>query len=66
MIKATKKKFWKNFAATSLVASLLGVIINTMVGDQWTAVAFMACTISSGIILAEQIYDEQEDNNDEQ
>jgi len=66
MTKVTKKKFWKNFAATSLVASLLGVIINTMVGDQWTAVAFMACTISSGIILAEQIYDEQEDNNDEQ
>ena len=66
MIKVTKKKFWKNFTAISLVASLLGAITNSMVGNQWTAMAFIACTISSAIVLAEQIFDEQEDNADEQ
>ena len=67
MTKVTKNKFWKNFTAFSLVASLLGAISNSMMGNQWTAVAFVACTISSGIVLAEQIFDEQgEENDDEQ
>ena len=66
MTKVVKNKFWKNFTAVTLVASLLGAISNSMVGNQWTAVAFIACTISSSIVLAEQIFDEQEDNNDEQ
>lgn len=67
MTKVTKNSFWKNFTAFSLVASLLGAISNSMMGNQWTAVAFVACTISSGIVLAEQIFDEQgEENDDEQ
>lgn len=66
MTKVTKNSFWKNFTAFSLVTSLLGAISNSMMGNQWTAVAFVACTISSGIVLAEQIFDEQEDNDDEQ
>lgn len=66
MTKVTKNSFWKNFTAFSLVTSLLGAISNSMMGNQWTAVAFVACTISSGIVLTEQIFDEQEDNDDEQ
>ena len=66
MTKVTKNSFWKNFTAFSLVTSLLGAISNSMMGNQWTAVAFVACTISSSIVLAEQIFDEQEDNDDEQ
>lgn len=67
MTKVTKNSFWKNFTAFSLVTSLLGAISNSMMGNQWTAVAFVACTISSSIVLAEQIFDEQgEENDDEQ
>ena len=67
MNEVTKKKFWKNFTAFSLVASLLGAISNSMMGNQWTAVAFVACTISSSIVLAEQIYEGQgeEDDNEQ-
>ena len=67
MTQVTKNKFWKNFAAISLVASLLGAITNSLVGNQWTAVAFVVCTISSSIVLADQIFEgEGEEDDDEQ
>ena len=67
MNEVTKKKFWKNFTAISFVASLLGAITASIAGDRWTAVAFIACSISSAIVLAEQIYEGQgEEDDDEQ
>ena len=67
MTQVTKNKFWKNFAAISLVASLLGAITNSLVGNQWTAVVFVVCTISSSIVLADQIFEgEGEEDDDEQ
>ena len=68
MTKVTKNNFWRNFTAISLVASLLGAISNSLVGNQWAAVAFVVCTISSAIVLAEQIYEGQgeEDDDDKQ
>ena len=67
MTKVTKKNLWKNFTAFSLVASLLGAISSSISGDRWTAVAFVACSISSAIVLAEQIYEGQgeEDDNEQ-
>ena len=59
MTKVTKNNFWKNFTAISFVASLLGAISTSIAGDRWTAVAFVACSISSAIVLAEQIYEGQ-------
>ena len=67
MTKVTKNNFWKNFTAISFVASLLGAISTSIAGDRWTAVAFVACSISSAIVLAEQIYEGQgEEDDDEQ
>ena len=67
MNQVTKKKLWRNFIAISVVASLLGAITSSVAGDQWTAMLFVGTTITSSVMLAEQIYDEQgeEDDNEQ-
>jgi len=67
MNQVTKKKLWKNFTAVAVVASLLGAITSSVAGDQWTAMLFVGTTITSSVMLAEQIYDEQgeEDDNEQ-
>ena len=66
MNQVTKNKFWRNFTAFAVLASLVGAITSSVAGDEWTAVLFVATTILSSITLAEQLNDEEEEYDDDE